>query len=408
MSTVKSEFAAGWGMLVASAAGFGLGMSGLPFYTTGVFVEPLSKALGWPVSTIQSGLTVMLLANMVTLPATALLVARFGPRRVALVSVAAFGLSFAALAFLDRGLPGFYLHWLLLSVTGAGTLPVVWASTISHRFAKARGAALGLAMLGTGITGLIAPVLTNLLIDRFGWRGAYLALGALPLVIAWPLVWSLFFDRAEDPAAPDASARPSEPVLVGPMIAGNWRFWLIGAAFLLIGAGVAGVIPNLVKLLRTHGFSPTHAAETASLVGLFVIFGRAACGALLDRIWASAVAAGFFVLAGSACLLLRGPVVDPIAVGVAAASVGMAAGAEFDIMPYLASRYFGVERVSMALGLISIFFYLGGATGPWGFSRLVELTGGYDIPLLIAGAFFATGGAALMLLGRYPADPDAA
>lgn len=400
MSAARAEFSAGWGVLVASAAGFGLGMSGLPFYTTGIFLEPLSKAFGWSAPTIQGGLTLMLLANIVTVPAAAWLSERFGCRRVALASVVLFALSFMSLATLDGRVGGLYLHWLALSASGAGTLPVIWARTISGWFARARGAALGLAMMGTGITGLFAPLLANGLIAHLGWRGAYVALGALPLVVALPLVW-LLFHEPPPPAAPPA---PTEPALIGAMITSNWRFWLIGVAFLLIGAAVAGVIPNLVKLLRSHAFSPTHAAEVASLVGLFVICGRAACGALLDRIWASAVAAGFFILAGAACLMLRGAHLDPITVGVAAASIGLAAGAEFDIMPYLASRYFGVERVGPVLGLLAVFFYLGAALGPWGFSRLSELAGGYDAPLLVASAMFGVGGVALMLLGRYPPE----
>jgi predicted MFS family arabinose efflux permease len=340
---------------------------------------------------------------MVSLPAAAWAADRFGPRRVALFAVTSFGLAFMSMSTLTSSRLVFYAHWLMLSVTGAGTLPLVWARIIASRFERARGAALGLAMIGSGVTGLTAPVLSNYLIEQIGWRSAYAVLGVLPLVIALPLVFVLF--REGDGAG---ETRRAAPALTGPLLTSNWRFWLIGVAFLLVGAGVSGIIPNLVKLLRSHGFTPAHAAGTASLLGLFVIFGRVACGALLDRVWASGVAAAFFVFAGAACLLLRGPSLDPIAIGVAAAAVGMAAGAEFDVMPYLASRYFGVERVSLALGLLSVFFYFGGAIGPWGFGRLVEVTGGYDKPLVVAAALFIAGGSALMLLGRYPADPSAA
>jgi predicted MFS family arabinose efflux permease len=58
--------------------------------------------------------------------------------------------------------------------------------------------------------------------------------------------------------------------------------------------------------------------------------------------------------------------------------------------------------------LLGVFFYLGAAIGPWGFSRLSEAAGGYDAPLLVAGAMFASGGVALMLLGRYPAEHNPA
>jgi MFS family permease len=401
MRSAGAEFKAGWGVLLSSAVGFGLGTSGLPFYTAGIFVEPLSKAFGWSVPMVQGGLTTLMLANIFTLPTAAWLAERFGNRRVALGSVFLFGLSFMAMAAQTHSIALFYLHWLAISAAGAGTLPMIWARPISGWFAKARGAALGLAMMGTGVVGVISPLLANSLIEHFSWRGAYLIMGALPLILALPLVFALFHER-ENPEAP--AGPPPDPALVGALVARNWRFWLIGAAFLLIGSAVACVIPNLVKLLRTHGFTPGHAAEIASVIGLFVIIGRAACGALLDRVWASAVAAGFFVMAGVGCLLLRGAHLDPIGVVVAAAAVGAAAGAEFDVMPYLASRYFGVERVGVALGLLGVFFYFGAALGPWGFSRLTELAGGYDTPLLIAGGMFATGGLALMLLGRYPAE----
>ena len=136
---------------------------------------------------------------------------------------------------------------------------------------------------------------------------------------------------------------------------------------------MAGVIPNLVKLLRGHGLTALEASGAASLVGLFVVFGRAGCGVLLDRFWASAVAATFFVLAGFACLGLRAPHLEAPILWASAAAIGLAAGAEFDVLPYLASRYFAVEHVSMALGLLSMFFYVGAALGPLGLGRLADL-----------------------------------
>ena len=402
MKSAGAEFAEGWGVLVASAAGFGLGLSGLPFYTMGVFVEPLSAAFHWSLAEIQGGLTVMLLANVVTLPAAAWLAARFGGRLVGLVSVVLFSLSFMSLASLSGSLIDYYVHWIVISTAGAGTLAVIWAQVISTWFSKGRGTALGLAMTGTGITAVFAPVVGNALIEAVGWRGAYLALGALPSLIALPLVWFLFRHRGEETRARTVAASGS----IAEGVVSNWRFWLIGAAFLLIGAAVAGLIPNLVKLLRGHGFSAAQAAGVVSLIGLFVILGRAGCGALLDRFWASAVAAAVFGLASLGCLLCRSPHLGVLSAGGAVAVIGLAAGAEFDVLPYLAGRYFGVERVGLALGLLSMFFYVGAAMGPWGIGRLADLGGSYDLPLAIAAGFFALGASSLLLLGRYPAQPN--
>ena len=201
MTIARSELVSGLGVIVSSAAGFGLGLSGLPFYTMAVFVEPLNQAFHWSVAEIQGGLTLMLLANVVTLPAAAWLAERLGGRIVGLASVGLFSVSFMALAGLNGSLLDYDVHWILMSAAGAGTLAVVWTQGITSWFSKARGAALGAAMTGTGITALFAPLLAHGLIEAFGWRMAYAVLGALPLVIALPLVWRFFRmnDRSDRP-----------------------------------------------------------------------------------------------------------------------------------------------------------------------------------------------------------------
>jgi MFS family permease len=402
MNIASTEFASGWGVIVSSAAGFGLGLSGLPFYTMAVFVEPLTQAFHWSLAEIQGGLTLMLLSNVVTLPLAAWLAERFGGRIVGLASVGLFSLSFMALAGLNGGLLDYDLHWILMSAAGAGTLAVVWTQVITSWFSKARGAALGAAMTGTGITALFAPLLAHGLIEAFGWRTAYVILGALPMLIALPLVWRFFRANAQE----DGPARPQARRPTAGAVTADWRFWLIGTAFLLVGAAVAGIIPNLVKMLRGHGLTALQASGAASLVGLFVIFGRAACGVLLDRFWASAVAATFFIFAGFACLVLRAPHLETPVLWATAAAIGLAAGAEFDVLPYLASRYFALEHVSQALGLLSMFFYVGAAAGPWGVGWLADLSRGYEAPLIAAAGLFMVGGLSLLSLGRYPRQAE--
>jgi len=396
--SANSEWAAGWGVIVSSAAGFGLGLSGLPFYTMAVFVEPLHQAFGWTLAEIQGGLTLMLLCNVATAPAAGWLAHRLGGRPVALGSVVLFSLSFSALAGLTGSLANYYIHWAAMSFAGAGTLAVVWTEVIARRFSIARGAALGGAMMGTGLTALAAPLMAHSLIETFGWRLAYILIGVSPLVVALPLVLTLFKEGEGSPSP--------QPVLSSSPVRGRhyteWRFWIIGVVFLVVGAAVAGVIPNLVKLLRGRGMSALEASAAASVVGLFVVFGRAGCGVLLDRFWAPLVGAVIFALAGLACLILRIPHLETPSLWLTAALIGLAAGAEFDLLPFLASRYFALGHVSIVQGLLSMFFFIGAAAGPWGLGWLVDVYGGYGAPLLIAAALFGVGAILLLSLGRYP------
>ena len=64
-----------------------------------------------------------------------------------------------------------------------------------------RGLALGIALGGSGLTGVLAPVLTNRAIETFGWQGGYLTLGAFILLVAVPILVLFFRDRGSRSSA---------------------------------------------------------------------------------------------------------------------------------------------------------------------------------------------------------------
>ena len=54
------EFRYGWPVVLASTFGISLGMSPLPFYTIGVFAQPLAEEFGWGIDQIMFGLGALL------------------------------------------------------------------------------------------------------------------------------------------------------------------------------------------------------------------------------------------------------------------------------------------------------------------------------------------------------------
>jgi predicted MFS family arabinose efflux permease len=398
------ELRRGWKIIVASAIGFGLGLSGIPFYTMGAFIDPLRTEFGWPVSTITAGLTIEYLMVMLVLPFVGRLVDRRGARSVALASLGLFSISYMSLGLSNGSLWLYYASWLALSVAGAGTMAVTWGRAITQVFTVARGRALGLTLIGSGLTGFFGLALSRWLIQTIGWRLAFVALGALPLLIAAPIVFAVFKpfhlrpERLQQTSAERAHAKP-------PL---GRRFWLMGAAFMLVATGVTGLVPNLIKILTTAGIGGGSAVAAASLVGLFVIFGRLACGALLDLFWAPAVGAVFLLLPSFACLLLFLRPLTPIQAAAAAALIGLAAGAEFDLMPYLVSRYFNPRHFAATLGGISRFFYLGAALSGPSLGLAYDRFGDYRPGLAVSGVLCVAGTLSLLSLGKYPASraPD--
>jgi len=121
-------------------------------------------------------------------PLVGRLVDRFGARRVIIPSVLLFGLSLMSLSLLSVSLWYLYAVYTLLGITGGGTAPVPYSNVISHWFDKRRGLALGVAMVGLGISTFIMPSLAQTLIASQGWRQAYVLIGLMVMVIAIPTV----------------------------------------------------------------------------------------------------------------------------------------------------------------------------------------------------------------------------
>src|SRR5215471_16932803 len=58
---------------------------------------------------------------------------------------------------------------------------------VSNWFRLKRGRAMGIAYLGLGVGGAVSPLLINSLIQIFGWRHAFKIIGALILIVLFPV-----------------------------------------------------------------------------------------------------------------------------------------------------------------------------------------------------------------------------
>ena len=394
----NSEFGDGWKLLVASFIGVAIGLTAMPFYTYGVFATPLQDEFGWSRAAVQLPLLFQTIGALALLPLVGWSTDKYGARPVALISLIAYFLAFSSFSLLTDNVYQYYATAFLLGACGAGTMPITWTKAIIGAFNRNRGIALGLALMGTGLTGFIAPAAANWFIEDHGWRSAYLMLTGASAIIGLPMVYFLFHEKR---GTSDTGAEILTGVSLGTAIA-NYRFWLIAVAFFVISFGIGGSIPNLFPLFTGEGFTPTAAAGILSLIGLSVICGRIATGFLLDRFWAPAIAAGLMALPAISCVLL---VISPGELRtayIATVLIGFAAGAEFDIIAYLASRYFGSRNYSKIYSALYVSFAVGAAAAPAVFGAVYDDTGSYDRIFAISAGLFLFGSLLLLFLGKYP------
>lgn len=388
------EFDRGWPVLLAATIGVGLGTTGLPFYSFGQFVRPLAATFHWNRGEISGGVLCLMIGTVLISPLVGRAVDRLGVRAVALSSQLGLAIGFLLLSLVGAHVWSFYAAWLALSVLGAGTSPIVWTRAIAGWFVRRRGFALGIMLSGTGLVAIIAPVLVNAIIGAAGWRSAYRVL-AVVLAAGMPITFALL--RMPDERM--TAAPPTGTGATAAMRSAPFRRICIG--FVLISIAVAGLIVHLPALLVDHGLTPAGAAATLAWLGYAIIVGRLALGLLMDRLPPHLIGAAFVLLAGVASLLLAGGAAPWLAVLL----LGLAAGAEVDLLAFLVSRIFGLRHYAQIYGWGMSAFTAGAGIGPLVAGTLHDRTGSYTAALFIF-ALAIIGAAALVAsLGRFLTPP---
>lgn len=456
------EWANGWPIVLSSLIGIALCLSPLPYWALIIIGSELAKEFGWSREIITAGFLYMTAGVLIGAPISGQLVDKFGARKVLLPSIVALSIGVCAFSLMTANPVVFYAIFFFTAFFGSATLPITWSKAIVNNFDHHRGLALGIALTGTGLYGFLAPTYIQAFINGVGWRGAYIAVGVLPVLISLPIALVLFRDHKEETSLTasgpqtgffmtygkgfllglalfaamswiitrqgpiwvialmtvflaayvlfvyigtrDESHTSSElPGLTLRETFQNYRFWVIFFAFLILGAVVSGIIANSKFILLDKGYSDITATgffTGAGLIGLSTLSGRLIGGWLVDHFWAPMIAFIFMSVPAIGCYILM----QDYGLGVNALAlilIGLAAGVEFDMMAYLTSRYFGMKSYGRIYGLVYAAFALGSGTSPVIFNILRGDDTDYARVLAFAAVGFVIGGAMLLSLGKY-------
>ncbi|MES2339211.1 MAG: MFS transporter [Pseudomonadota bacterium] len=396
------EFARGYRLLIACVAGIAFGSVGIAVYSIGAFVDPLGREFGWSRTDVQTALLFSSGLGGLCAPFVGHLVERYGARPLALIGLVGVAIGFLIAATNGGQLWAFYLAYALIATLGGGSGPIAWTRAIAGRFERHRGLALAIALSGTGLIAIVAPPYVVWLTQSFGWRMGFIGMAALPLGIALPLA-ILFFRPADRAQRSGAAGDPAVPLpgLTTRQAVRTYRFWVLLVSILAMYLGIAGIIPNLIPALTDKGIAPQSAALATSAFGVSVIVGRLLVGGLIDRFWAPGVAALILTPAAAGCVILMGQPTLGIAI-FAAVLIGLAAGAELDLLAFLTARYFGLRGYARTYGLLFAGVAIAGGTGPMAFAWIHQAAGSFDTSFAIAAGLFLIGGPATLTLGRYP------
>ena len=387
--------------------GTACGILSITFYTQGLFAGPVSAEFGWSRGDFFLGFTTMQLLGLITAPAVGTLVDKLGPRIVGIAGLVGHAAMYGVLSINPGSLWLWYLSFAGLAICAAGSLPVTWTTVVNSWFFRHRGLAIGLTMAGTGIAATLAPPYVQLLIDEFGWRWAYFGIGVTALLLSLPAVLLLFRPKPADQAETESSGELRTWGLTRKEAMHSYKFWALGGALLLITLCLNGMIPNFVPFMIDAGITPIRAAEIAGVLGIAVVCGRLLAGFLVDRIWAPAVALLFFAMPVAAFVMIANLATTESMALLAAVLIGLAAGAELDLLAYLTSRYFGVRHYGAVFGGIYTFFTVASGVAPLAYASSFDLLGSYQPVLVVATGGLVVAIGLVLSMGRYP-RPQAA
>lgn len=399
----RSEFGLGWKPLFAAFLATMCGASPLPVNILGFLFDPLQAEFGWTKTQVSIGLTIYGVTAAFTAPLFGALADRLGVRRVGIASLIAFILVFSSFYFVPGQLAAYYAFWFVIGLISIGSTPVIWSRAIGLWFVRHRGLALGIMMLGTSAAAFIVPRIAVSALEIGGWRLIFPVAALLPLLVALPAV--LFLFREPRPhELPTAVAGGDGAGVSGMTLAAAMRtrqFWLLWFSIVLIALAYGGAHTHMPAIIKDHGLGIADAAGVMGIVGMGLLAGRLIVGALLDRFWGPGIAFPVLCLPAVACYLLLGTASDYGMIAAAAFMLGFAAGAEADLIAFLAARYFGMAHYGRIYGMLYMPFAMMSAISPLLYGIVRDTAGSYDPMLTAAGTMFVVGGALLLLMGGY-------
>ncbi|KUY96632.1 MULTISPECIES: MFS transporter [unclassified Burkholderia] len=344
---------------------------------------------------------------------------RFGSRRLAVAGMLLTAAGLAAAGGAHTLLQVYVAYGLGVGL-GVGCAYVPAVGAVQRWFVRRRGFASGLAVAGIGVGTLVMPPLASALIAHVGWRGAYVTLAAIAVVVGAGMSLLIENDPRGRGLLPDGDAARVQsgdglPGAASSAPAGatvreavtSRPFASLYAACLVCSFGVFVPFVHLVPYALDHGVAPSTAVLLLGAIGVGSTAGRFFLGGVADRFGRRASLLAMF--AGMAAALVAWAGAGSVATLAAFALVfGVFYGGWVAVLPAVVMDYFGGRNVSAIIGMLYTSVAFGTLIGPAAAGFIYDAGGGYLVPILASAAANAIAFAIVAATGRAPVAAHAA
>ncbi|MFH7042260.1 MFS transporter [Paucibacter sp. JuS9] len=357
----------------------GMILSGLSAFDKSLLAE-----FGWNRGTLKARDLITLLATGLAAPFIGAVIDRIGVRRLILVGAAVLSLAYYLYSRVGSPMEVYGIH-LLFAIVLVGCGLNVGVILVSNWFEAKRGTALGIAIMGTSVGGMIFPPLITQLVSSQGWRAAFVTLAAVPavlLVLAALVVRSRPADVGELAFGAGTASKAGAPqgLSSGLSFGEALRtptFWILCFTACMTFYAMMSAMAHLFLHMQDLGFAPPVAAKALSLMFGLALVGKLVFGALSDWLDQKLVYLANLAVMLSGAVALATLKVDWVWIAVGLFGLGW--GGMYTMLQLQAINAFGLKAAGKVLGTLVMVEAIGGGVGIFATGVLFDIHKNYQL-----------------------------
>ena len=392
-----------------------------------IFMVFLSQDTGWSLASLATVPAIGVLTNGLTQPILGHLFDRYDARKVICISVAVAGLAIVGLSWTSHYWHLIFLFGVVFSIAKGGASFGILGPQAARWFLKRRALVLGLLMAGPAVGDIFLAPLTTYVIDLYGWRLAWIALGAVLLFLAlplglkflrnWPSDMGLKLDG--DPESPmEVRMRGSAPVGQRGRfeVERSWRAFRSPPIWVFVPVFAIGGFSDIFATIILTSFAVDSlllGPETITVShGVMVALGpvgAVAVGLVADRFARKRILGALLLAQGLAFLVL---IAVPFGVSLLLFAVlaGLSGTAWMLIALLLIADIYGLRALATLWGIAFLFHSIGSLIGRVSVGLVIGFTGSYYLSFVVCASMLVLAAIASFAIneGKYSARYQAA